>query len=315
MQRRDFLRSSAVLSAGLAAAQPLSAFSSPPPPERRFRISLSPGAIGVRGSTAELLARASSAGFEALAADIGSTESLSKPRLHQLRDEAAELGLAWGSSGLPVEFRATEDRFQQDLAQLPARAAALQELGVTRIGTWIMPCHPTRDYLANFALHTERLGQIADVLHDHGLRFGLEYVGPKTLRDSQRYDFVASGAQLRELIQAIDRPNVGVILDSFHWYCAEEDADELRNWRNEDIVAVDLNDACAHFGPQEQIDGIRELPGATGKIDLATFLGVLRELGYDGPVRAEPFSDTLNAMDDDLAMQATVAALRSAIGT
>jgi 2-keto-myo-inositol isomerase len=207
MQRRDFLRAGAALSAGLAAAPSL--YAQPAlPVERRFRISLSPGAIGVGGGTAELLPRASAAGFEALAADIGATESLSKPRLHRLRDQAAELGLTWGSSGLPVEFRATEDRFRDDLAQLPARAAALQELGVTRIGTWIMPCHNTLNYLANFALHTDRLGQVADILNDHGLRFGLEYVGPKTLRDSQRYDFVASGAQLRELIDAIDRPNV-----------------------------------------------------------------------------------------------------------
>lgn len=312
MQRRDFMRSGAALTAGLALPHLLSAQTATPP-ARQSRISLAPWSIGVGGSPAELLAQAQAVGFEALSVSPGSVEALGKPRLYRLRDQAAEMGLTWGCSTLPVEFRATEARFRSDLEQLPGRAEALQELGFTRIGTWIMPCHPSLDYRANFALHTDRLQQIATVLDEYGLRFGLEYVAPKTLRDSQRYDFVSSGAQLRALIDAIDRPNVGVILDSFHWYCAEEDADELRNWRNEDIVAVDLNDACAHFGPQEQIDGIRELPGATGKIDLGAFCSVLRELAYDGPVRAEPFSDTLSAMDDDLALRATVAALRKTL--
>ena len=312
MQRRDFMRSGAMLSAGLALPRLLSAQAATPL-ARRSRISLAPWAIGVSGSPGDLLDRAQATGFEALSLSPDSVEALGKPRLHRLRDQAAEQGLAWGCSTLPVEFRASEDRFRADLKQLPARAEALRELGFTRIGTWIMPCHSTLDYLANFELHTDRLRQVATVLDDFGLRFGLEYVAPKTLRDSQRYDFVSSGAQLRALIDAIGRSNIGVVLDSFHWYCAEEDAAELRNWRNEDIVAVDLNDACAHFGPQEQIDGIRELPGATGKIDLAVFCGVLQELGYDGPVRAEPFSDTLSAMDDDLAMRATVAALKKSL--
>ena len=32
------------------------------------------------------------------------------------------------------------------------------------------------------------------------------------------------------------------------------------------------------------------LPGATGVIDVATFLAAVRALGFDGPVAAEPFN-------------------------
>ena len=50
------------------------------------------------------------------------------------------------------------------------------------------------------------------------------------------------------------------------------------------------------------------MPGATGVIDIGTFLGVLRDLDYDGPVMVEPFSERLRAMEDEEAVAATAAA-------
>ena len=63
----------------------------------------------------------------------------------------------------------------------------------------------------------------------------------------------------------------------------------------------------------EQIDNQRELPSATGVIDLKTFLGALVQIGYDGPIRAEPFNAPLNAMENDAACEATAAAMKKAV--
>ncbi len=60
------------------------------------------------------------------------------------------------------------------------------------------------------------------------------------------------------------------------------------------------------------MDSRRELPAATGVIDVATFLRALVTIGYDGPVRAEPFNQPLNDLDDDAAVRATADALRKA---
>ena len=80
-------------------------------------------------------------------------------------------------------------------------------------------------------------------------------------------------------------------------------------------MACDLNDAPAGIPIDEQIDNRRELPAATGVIDLKSFLGVLVEIGYDGPIRAEPFNKALNDMDDREAVAATAKALRIAFAT
>ena len=54
----------------------------------------------------------------------------------------------------------------------------------------------------------------------------------------------------------------------------------------------------------------RELPGATGVIDLAQFIAALRRLGYDGPVRAEPFEFTGFRQPCDTTCAAGIVALR-----
>ena len=63
-----------------------------------------------------------------------------------------------------------------------------------------------------------------------------------------------------------------------------------------------------------QRDNERELPTTTGAIDIATFLTALNTIGYDGPVRAEPFNKPLNAMDNEAACTAVFAALHQAMG-
>ncbi|HVR34536.1 MAG TPA: TIM barrel protein, partial [Methylomirabilota bacterium] len=114
----------------------------------------------------------------------------------------------------------------------------------------------------------------------------------------------------RELIDRIGTGNVGLVLDSWHWWTAGDTADQILELKNEDVVSVDLNDAPAGVPKEEQIDGQRELPGATGVIDVAPFLKALEEIGYDGPVRAEPFNRALNELDNDAACEATIEAMR-----
>lgn len=59
----------------------------------------------------------------------------------------------------------------------------------------------------------------------------------------------------------------------------------------------------------ERVDTLKvALPMETGVIDLVGFMRALREMGYDGPVMPEPFSQRLN----DLAATDPEAAAREA---
>ena len=48
-------------------------------------------------------------------------------------------------------------------------------------------------------------------------------------------------------------------------------------------------------------------------IDAAAFVSALQKIGYDGPVRAEPFNKALNALDNEPACAAASAALHKAL--
>lgn len=279
---------------------------------RRFTMDLRCGSIGVDADQNLAIELAAKYGFESVAPEAEFLSALSDSQAAELQARLKELKLIWGAASMNVDFRKDEATFEAGLRQLPKHAAALQRSGVTRTGTWLSPLSQELTYVANFRQHARRLRECVKVLNDHGLRFGMEYVGPKTLWASARHSFIHSLAETRELITEIGQPNVGVILDSWHWYTAHETRETLRSLTNADIIACDLNDAPAGIAVDEQIDQRRELPSATGVIDLKTFLSVLVELQYDGPVRAEPFNEPLNKLANDPAVEATAVAMKKA---
>ena len=103
-----------------------------------------------------------------------------------------------------------------------------------------------------------------------------------------------------------------MVLDSWHWYTAVEGEAELLSLSSRDVVACDLNDVPAGIAVDQQIDSVRDLPSATGVIDLKTFLGALVKIGYDGPVRAEPFKAELRKLPREDAVKATATAMKRA---
>jgi len=264
-------------------------------------IDLTPGAVGISGDLPEMIRLAHAHGFESVQPDVGYLSKQDAAGIARVVDQLQKAGLRWGSAGLPLEYRRSEETFKKDLAVLPGNAAALQKAGATRIGTWLSPSHNELEYAQNLDLHARRLRETSRILRDHGLRFGLEYVGTPSLRTRSKHPFVHRLAQARELIRAIDVPGTGLLLDSWHWWTAGDTAEDLAKLRNGDVVAVDLNDAPAGIPLAEQQDNRRELPLATGVIPVKTFLQALIDMEYDGPVRAEPFNTPLNQLDNEAA--------------
>ena len=280
--------------------------------ERQFKLSLNPGAIGVKTTQAQLLSIAVEHGFEAIIPFPKELAKMDKAQIGDLKQEMRSKDITWGSASLPLQFRNDEATFQKDLKALPALAEAVQRAGGTRMNTWIMPTHKTLSYLDNFKEHKKRLRQIGRIIGHFGLDLGLEYVGPKTLMARDRFAFIRTMKEVQALIEAIGLANVKIQLDSFHWFCAGESVADLLTLSKDDIVTVDLNDARAGFTADEQLDGKRELPLGSGVVDLKGFLGALVQIGYDGPIRAEPFNQPLRDMPDQEALKATYVAMRKA---
>jgi len=277
-----------------------------------MQLHLSCGALGIRANQREAIDLAAKHGFDSVDADTRFLQSLSDGELQDLLGTMRSKKVGWALGGSPVDIRASEADFSSGLAKLPDAAAALRRAGVTRVTTWIMPRSDTMPYLANFKFHAVRIREIAKVLNGHGIRFGLEYVAPKTLWAAQRYPFSHTMAETRELIAEIGQPNVGLVLDSWHWWHAGDSASDISGLQAKDVVSVDLNDAPSGVPKDQMVDGKRELPASTGVIDVKPFLGALEKIGFDGPVRVEPFNDAVRKMPSDEAAAAAMSSLKKA---
>ncbi|MCA9063279.1 MAG: sugar phosphate isomerase/epimerase [Planctomycetaceae bacterium] len=311
--RRTFLGQCAVGMSTVALMDMTSVIAAPTAVrQRKFTLDLRCGSVGVGADQRKAIDLAHRHGFESVAPEVGFLAGLTESQCDELQAELKEKNLVWGAAGLPTDFRNTDEQFQATIRELPKQAAALQAAGVTRIGTWLSPMHDHLTYSQNFRLHAVRLRECCRILADRGLRFGMEYVGPKTLWASRRHSFIHTMAETKDLIAEMNVSNAGFILDSWHWYTAHESVNDLTSLRNEDIIACDLNDAPVGIEIDQQIDSKRELPCATGVIDLSAFLNALADIGYDGPIRAEPFNAVLNQLDDEPAVAATAKAMKQA---
>jgi len=244
---------------------------------------MNPGAIGIKLPWKECLPLARATGFEGIDVNVDPAVPAS-----EYLAALAEHALKPGGMGLPLNMRDDDAKFDAGLAALPAKAKRAAEIGVTRLATWILPFSDTRPLKENFRWHADRLGRAAKVLAGHGCRLGLEFIGPKTARIGHKYPFVRTMEHMLELCEAAG-PNVGLLLDAWHWYTSLGTVEDILALDAKQVVYVHINDAPAGIAVDQQRDNVRALPGETGVIDLAGFLGALMKIGYDGPVVPEPF--------------------------
>ena len=257
---------------------------------------LSPGAIGIRGlSLADSIKLAVQTGFGGLDFSIQEAAQLGAAAAQALFNEA---GIRYGAWGLPVRWN--HDDWRDDLAELPQLAALAAQMGADRCSTWCPPSSAARPFAENFDWHLERFRAIAEVLNDHGIRFGIEFIGPQSLRPADQHDFISTMEGMLEMAAAIGTGNVGLLLDAWHLYTSGGALDDLDKISKSDIVNVHVNDAPAGLGMAEYNDHDRRLPLETGVLPLEGFMKKLIALGYDGPVTPEPFSARINAIEDPL---------------
>jgi sugar phosphate isomerase/epimerase len=265
--------------------------------------------IGIRASQQQALDYAVKYGFDSITPNPGEFENKSSTEIRDWVRNMKLKGIRYSSSFLPVEYRRDEKEFQKGLARLPEQVKLARQLGIDRMVTWITPGHNELTYLKNFERHRERLRQVAKVLRDGNIRLGLEFVGPKTSQARFRFPFICTQQGMTELIDAIDTGNVGLLLDSWHWYTSHGTVEELLQLSNKDVIHVHVNDAPAGISTNRQIDTRRKLPVTTSVIDLMGFINALVKIGYDGPVECEPFDQELNRMEDNAALKKTIESL------
>jgi sugar phosphate isomerase/epimerase len=200
----------------------------------------------------------------------------------------AELKIRPAVFDFPVEFRKDDATFQATLAQLDQAAAFAAAIHCPRMMTYIMPSSDTpKDELHK--LYLQRFTESARILARHKVRLGLEFLGPLEFRKAHKYEFIWKMPDMLAFAKECG-PNVGLLLDSWHWHHAGATTGDILAAGRERIVHVHFNDA-PNLPPEQIHDNQRLLPGE-GVINLTGFLQALEKIGYHDALSVEVFGRT-----------------------
>jgi len=265
--------------------------------------------VGIHASLNELIGLAKTAGFRGVEIDMQEAARL-----------ADEKGIGCvGANVLPtgwplnmIDLWDNEAKYRKGLAGLPRFAKVGRQLGSFRVVGVVRPYSDDLPFKENFEWHVERLKPVARILKNNGCVLGLEYIGSGKARVGHKHEFIHTLSDMVDLCDAVGTGNVGILLDSFHWYTAQETLSDIQQLTAEQVVYVHVNDAPTDVPLEELGEGPRCIPGETGVIDLVGFLKSLKQIGYDGPIVPEPnhrFCDDIRQMSALEAAKALSAAL------
>jgi sugar phosphate isomerase/epimerase len=232
--------------------------------------------------------------FARLAAKIGfpGTDIMLRPTMRAgasaTNDLLASLKIRPAAIDLPVEFRKDDATFQTSLTQLDSAARFAAEIHCPRMITYIMPSSDTpKDELRQ--IYKRRFTEIARILAGSNVRLGLEFLGPLELRKAYKYEFIWRMNDMLAFAKECG-PNVGLLLDTWHWHHAGATPEDIIAAGRDAIVHVHFNDS-PNVPPDQIHDSQRLLPGE-GVINLTGFLQALHSIHYCDALSVEVFGRT-----------------------
>lgn len=258
---------------------------------------LIPGTIGIKNLTLQQsIDLARDTGFEGVSFDIVEAKSIADEQgfdaLQAMFDEAGIRPALW-NTGVSWQDDANRDAQIEAMKPLAELGAAL---GSTNVTTGIMPGSNTRTYDEEYEFCLTRIRPLADALKASGIRLGIEFISPKTLRDTFEHEFIYTMEDVLAFAKDIGTGNVGLLFDVWHHYCALGTIEDMDVLTADDVQLVHTNDAPRGLDIDEQQDLSRTLPMETGVIPAPEMLRKLHEIGYEGAVAAEPFSARINEL-------------------
>jgi len=218
-------------------------------------------------------------------------------------------------ANLPLPFATPDEAaFQNGLKLLDENAQFAAAIGLNRMMAVMSPASPVpKDERYKFV--KDRVTAIAAVLERSKIRLGLEFLGPVYFRSNEKspHTFIYTLPETVALAAECG-PNIGVVLDAWHWYHSRGTAAEIVAAGKSRIVHVHLSDAKP-APPEEVRDNQRHMPGE-GVIDLVGFFQALKQIGYVDGVSPEPLGRVPADMPAEegarLGLETTLAVMKKA---
>jgi 4-hydroxyphenylpyruvate dioxygenase len=232
------------------------------------------------GALEAKLAAAAKAGFRAVEIFENDLTFFSgKPR--EARDMAADLGLEIVALQPMRDFEAMPHPIRARNFERAARKFDLMhELGARLL---CLCSNISDEAIDDSARAAQDLAELADLAQQHGFRIG--------------YEALAWGRHVKDwtaawdIVRLADRPNLGMVLDSFHACVRNNPIEPMSALPADRIALVQIADAPAiQMDPLSLSRHYRCYPGQ-GDYPIVDFLDAVTRAGYRGPVSLEIFND------------------------
>jgi 2-keto-myo-inositol isomerase len=98
---------------------------------------------------------------------------------------------------------------------------------------------------------------------------------------------VRTVAQAWEIVRTLDLPNVGMVIDTCHWFAGDSTLESIHQVNAQKLAVFHINDVEAM--PKEKIEDAHRLFPGDGVIPLKEIIAAVRAIGFDGVASVEIF--------------------------
>ena len=138
------------------------------------------------------------------------------------------------------------------------------------------------------------LKELSDIAEPYGVKIAVEFVGHPQCT-------VNTFGQAYDIVETVNRENVGLVLDCFHFHAMGSDIEDLKKADGSKIFILHIDDT-EDFPIGFLTDEDRVWPGL-GAIDLDSILSTLKEIGFADVVSVELFRPEYYNLDAEEAIK------------
>jgi 2-keto-myo-inositol isomerase len=201
-----------------------------------------------------------------------------------------------------ITFRDSEE-FSQLVEECEELCRIAAEIGCPYIVVVPSPLPEDADREEVIEESVRTLRDIAGIAQFHGVSLAFEFLG--------QTDCSVQTLELAdEIVRQVDRANVGLVLDSFHFYAGGSSFESIRELNPARLFIFHINDA--EDRPRDELEDRHRLFPGLGILPLKEIVSALREINYDRVASVEIFRPEYWERDPfDVATEARAAAAKA----
>jgi len=178
-----------------------------------------------------------------------------------------------------ITFRTPED-YAQIKAETEELSAIAGEIGCPYVVVvpGKLPDGATEEEIVEESVRV--LNELADIAEKHNVGLAFEFLG-QTDCSVQTLDLCS------EIVEKVNRPNIGNVLDTFHFYAGNSSFEAIDRLKPEKLFIFHINDA--ENLPKESLTDAHRLYPGTGILPIREIKARFDRIGYDRMVSIEIF--------------------------